>query len=317
MDHRIVIPRALRNEVLRALHAAHQGTSLMQGRALGAVFWPSITKEIESTRSRFSGWPHVVASRSGAKGFISALVNYFATFGVPEELSTDGGPEFTAKETAVLLQRWGVKHRLSSAHHPQSNGRAEVAVKSMKRLLTSHTDANGSPDTEAVAAGLLQYRNTPDPQTGMSPAQIVFSRNLRDLLPIAPEKQIFTNPMVHPVWRQTWEKQEEALRLRFAKQVDDLRHNVWQLPPLVPDCTESQDGKLTTPPKDNSEDTTPQLTNGGTTPNPPMKHTAPAPPQAQEPVPGLTSAEHTSAMQPQRPRRDRRPPAYLRDYVTE
>lgn len=141
--------------------------------------------------------------QSGAKGLITTLINYFATFGVPEELSTDGGSEFTAKEIESLLERWGVRHRLSSAYHPQSNGRAEVAVKSMKRLLTAHTDANGSPDMEAVTAGLLQYRNTPYPQTGMSPAQVVFGRNLRDLLPVAPGTQVFTNPMVHPVWRDT------------------------------------------------------------------------------------------------------------------
>ena len=281
MDHRIVIPQALRNEVLQALHAAHQGTNRMYSRALGAVFWPGMTKDIESTRSRchdcwgmspsqprmppvppcvpttpfqavaadfcvlrgigylvivdrFSGWPHIVATKSGAKGLITTLINYFATFGVPEELSTDGGPEFIAKETKSLLERWGVRHRLSSAYHPQSNGRAEVAVKSMKRLLTAHTDANGSLETEAVAAGLLQYRNTPDPQSGLSPAQIVFGKNLRDLLPVAPKTQVFTCPMVHPIWRQTWEKQEEALRLRFAKQVDDLRSNTRQLPRLVP-----------------------------------------------------------------------------------
>lgn len=183
MDHRVVVPQALRSEVLRALHAAHQGTSRMYSRAVSVVFWPGITRDIESTRAKyhtccgmspsqphmppvqpcvpstpfqvmrgigylvivdiFSGWPHVVASKSGAKGFMTALIIYFAIFGVPEELSTDGGPEFTAKETESLLQRWGVRHRLPSAYHPQSNGRAEVAVRSMKRLLTSHTDING------------------------------------------------------------------------------------------------------------------------------------------------------------------------------
>ena len=68
---------------------------------------------------RFSGWSHIVASLSGARGFCRALLSYFSTFGVPEELSTDGGPEFTAQETTVFLERWGVRHRLSSAYHPQ------------------------------------------------------------------------------------------------------------------------------------------------------------------------------------------------------
>jgi transposase InsO family protein len=59
----------------------------------------------------------------------------FARFGAPEEISSDGGPEFTSKEAADLYARWGIKHRLSSAYFPQSNGRAEVAVRITKRLL--------------------------------------------------------------------------------------------------------------------------------------------------------------------------------------
>ena len=284
MDDRILIPRSLQAEALRALHSAHQGTIRMTSRAQGAIFWPGIAKDIEGERrrcpdcwrmapsqaylpptapcvptrpfqaiaadffdmrgvgylvvvDRFSGWPHLVASLSGAKGFIKALINYFASFGAPEEISTDGGPEFVAKETTALLRRWGVHHRLSSAYHPQSNGRAEVAVKSMKRLLTAHTDNHGGIDTEAAAAGLLQYRNTPDPETGLSPAQIVFGRNLRDLLPVAPGSTVFNNEAVHPVWRETWQHQEEALRLRFAKQMDSLDRHARQLPPLPTGAT--------------------------------------------------------------------------------
>jgi hypothetical protein len=57
------------------------------------------------------------------------------------ELASDGGPEFTASLTREFLTCWGMGHRLSSAHHPQSNGTAEVDVKSLKRLLRSdHQD---------------------------------------------------------------------------------------------------------------------------------------------------------------------------------
>ena len=74
---------------------------------------------------------------SSAKGLGLCLRRLFATFGVPEELSSDGGAQFTAGETRNLLQRWGVRHRISSAHHPKSNGRAEVAAKATKRLLNA------------------------------------------------------------------------------------------------------------------------------------------------------------------------------------
>lgn len=93
---------------------------------------------------RLSGLVEVFGSPAGTTlagtaGLIRHLCSFFATFGVPEELSSDGGPEFPAGCTEAFLRLWGVRHRESSAHFPQSNGRAEVAVKSAKRLLMSNT----------------------------------------------------------------------------------------------------------------------------------------------------------------------------------
>ena len=53
---------------------------------------------------RLSGWSEVFACppgslRAGAAGLIGCLRSLFATFCVPEELSSDGGPEFTASAT--------------------------------------------------------------------------------------------------------------------------------------------------------------------------------------------------------------------------
>ena len=76
---------------------------------------------------RLSGWVEVYrsihgSSKSGAKGLIVALRLLFATFGVPEELSSDGSPEFASGETELFLKKWGVRHRVSSAYFAQSNG---------------------------------------------------------------------------------------------------------------------------------------------------------------------------------------------------
>ena len=51
-DRRVLVPATLRDDVLRALHAAHQGTSRMFSRAQSTVFWPGITAAIEKARDR-------------------------------------------------------------------------------------------------------------------------------------------------------------------------------------------------------------------------------------------------------------------------
>ena len=177
---------------------------------------------------RFSGWPHVLRAKfsheaAGAKGLIRCLRQVFATFGVADELSSDGGPEFTAGEVDTFLDHWNVHHRISAAYNSESNGRGEVAVKTVKRLLQDNINADGSLDSDKVVSALLQYRNTPDPTTGMSPAMILFGRRLRDKVPIPPippGTSIFENADIDPVWHRVWRAREDALRIRFAKQMD-------------------------------------------------------------------------------------------------
>ena len=49
---RVVVPPTLRRRVLTHLHAAHQGTSLMEQRARTIVYWPGMTRDIQDTRDR-------------------------------------------------------------------------------------------------------------------------------------------------------------------------------------------------------------------------------------------------------------------------
>jgi transposase InsO family protein len=117
-------------------------------------------------------------------------------FGVPKELASDGGPEFTASLTREFLTHWGVGHCLSSAHHPQSNGRAEVAVKSEKHLLRSIIGPSRSLNSDGLLEAMLQLRNTPDPDCDVSPAQIVFGRPLHDTFSFVNRLDKYSNPNI-------------------------------------------------------------------------------------------------------------------------
>ena len=134
---------------------------------------------------RFSGWLEVAKlSNKTWRSVRQVFLQWFSSFGVPEEISSDGGPPFNSSSYDDFLQRWGVWKRQSSAHYPQSNGRAEVAVKTAKRILEGNINpVTGQLDTEAAARALLTYRNTPVQDTGCSPAISLYGRPMRDHLP--------------------------------------------------------------------------------------------------------------------------------------
>ena len=183
---------------------------------------------------RLSGWQEIFqtpkgSSQSGSKGLISCLRKVFASFGVPEELSSDGGPEFSAYETQTFLAKWGVRHRKSSAYHPQSNGRAEVAVKSAKRLLRSNIGTSGTLDSDKFLRGMMQLRNTPDPDCKLSPSQILFGKQLRDAFGFVNRLGKYNNQAINPIWREAWQMKEHALRTRFIKTSEKINNHAKDL----------------------------------------------------------------------------------------
>ena len=179
------------------------------------------------TVDRYSNWPIVEKSLDGAEGLISSLKQTFNTFGIPEELASDGGPEFTALSTQNFLRQWGVHHRLASVAYAHSNCQAELGVKTMKRLLMDNTGVNGKLNDDAFHRAILQYRNTPDRDTKLSPAMCVFGRQIRDFLPGLPSKY-----KPHQAWKDMLEARENALRCRHMKAHERLSEHTKRLPPL-------------------------------------------------------------------------------------
>ena len=149
------------------------------------------------------------------------------TFGIPDELSSDGGPEFTASHTEKFVNSWGIHHRKSSVTFPHSNCRAEISVKTVKRLITSNTLSTRELNTYAFRIAMLQYRNMPDPETKISPAMCIFGRPIKDFIPI-----LLGRYQPHPTWQDTLLKREEALRNRHMKAAEHWSERTRRLPPL-------------------------------------------------------------------------------------
>ncbi|XP_076042081.1 uncharacterized protein LOC143025983 [Oratosquilla oratoria] len=163
---------------------------------------------------RLTGWMELAHFPSGATSnkLASVFRQFFHRWGAPVSISTDGGTNLTSEEMRAFFRKWGVERRISSAHFPQSNGRAETAVKSAKRLLRDNTGPGGSLDADKVSVALLQYHNTPLRGVNKSPAQLAMGRQLRDGIPV--HKQHYK---VDVHWQQALRAREiEAARQQEA-----------------------------------------------------------------------------------------------------
>ena len=48
--------------------------------------------------------------------------NVFIQFGLPDVIISDRGPQFTSNVFNGILDAIGIKHRMSTAYHPQTDG---------------------------------------------------------------------------------------------------------------------------------------------------------------------------------------------------
>ena len=117
-------------------------------------------------------WPDIIdlGKDTTVLHLIESLQDQFCCTAVPDLLWSDGGPQFTSLKLANFLTVWGVSHQVSSPHYPQSNGKAEATVKSMKKLI-SLSWTRHSVNWEKLCSSLLQYCNTLCHRNGLFPAQ--------------------------------------------------------------------------------------------------------------------------------------------------
>ena len=269
---RTIIPRSLREDVLKTLHSAHQGVTGMTLRAGVSVYWPGITSDIQAVRDRcmscnrtaptqaklppvtpivpqypfehicmdymtldghnygvfvdrFTNWAGVYFGTS-ATDVVTVLSKLCEDYGIPVTCTTDGGPQYTAEVVRKFMKDYGIEHRLCSVANAHANTRAELAVKTIKRMIRDCRGIGGKLDGAKFSQAILQYRNTPDRDTKLSPASALFGRQLRDFIPSC--KMGFMGN----VWKDVAEAREKALASRGQGAHEQWSAATKELPPL-------------------------------------------------------------------------------------
>uniref|UniRef100_A0A0A9W2U6 RNA-directed DNA polymerase n=1 Tax=Lygus hesperus TaxID=30085 RepID=A0A0A9W2U6_LYGHE len=224
LGHRIVIPQRLKSQMLEKLHAGHLGVNKCRSLAQATIWWPEISKDIETkvadcyvcavnraprkdpllptpfpdlpwstigcdlmqlnrdvflvVQDYFSRFLEVQKlNTTTSAAVISVLQRLFSQQGVPHVVRSDNGPQFDSEEFQAFARSWGFQTVTSSPHYPQSNGQAESAVHTAKKILAK---------CENLRIGLLSYNSSPL-KNGFSPSELLMGRRLRTMVPISTE----------------------------------------------------------------------------------------------------------------------------------
>jgi transposase InsO family protein len=97
------------------------------------------------------------------------LHEVFKLHGLPEDITSDRGPQFASKFWARLFELLGAKINLSSAYHPQTDGQSERVNQVLEQYLRCFIDHQQSNWSELLPLAELAYNNSRHASTRQTP----------------------------------------------------------------------------------------------------------------------------------------------------
>ena len=83
-----------------------------------------------------SKWVEAACPKNDANTVVGFLQrNNLSIFETPITIISDGGSHFENKVFDKLMSRYGIKHIMRLAYHPQTNGQPQISNREIKRIL--------------------------------------------------------------------------------------------------------------------------------------------------------------------------------------
>ena len=104
--------------------------------------------------------------------------------GVPREILTDQGSNFTSQLLAELYRLLQVRPIRTSPYHPETDGLVERYNQTLKSMLRKAVTETGKDWDKMIPYLLFAYREVPQASTGFSPFELLYGRDVRGPLDV-------------------------------------------------------------------------------------------------------------------------------------
>lgn len=134
-------------------------------------------------------FPEAIPLRSVKAPIIAKeLVKFFTRFGLPKEIQSDRGSNFTSHVLAEVLKELEVTQIHSTAYHPQSQGAIERFHQTLKSMIRKYCKQNEKDWDQGLHLLLFAIREVPNETLGYSPFQLLFAHEVRGPLELMKQK---------------------------------------------------------------------------------------------------------------------------------
>lgn len=122
------------------------------------------------------------------------LMTIFSRVGIPKEILSDRGTQFTSDLMGQVHKLVGVKPLFTTPYHPSTNGRLERQHAILKSILKKLCSLKPSEWHRYLPSALFAMREIPSDTLGFSPFELLYGRHIR--APLAILHDLWSDPEV-------------------------------------------------------------------------------------------------------------------------
>ena len=131
-------------------------------------------------------YPEAIAlPRIETEHVAEALVEIFSRMGVPQEILSDKGSQFTSELMREVGRLLSLRQMTTTPYHPMCNGLVEKFNRTLKKMLRKMCAERPRDWDRYLPALLFSYREVPQESLNFSPFELMFGRSVRGLWPFS------------------------------------------------------------------------------------------------------------------------------------